>query len=108
VLGEVLTAIVTPFKADGEVDYEKFRELAGYLLEPERTPFTKLPQIGSEPAPPDGRSYRQGCSPPVLNDDRVRLGRQGRRRPTLTIPLHSTLMGSHLQSRRADIHYALA
>jgi 4-hydroxy-tetrahydrodipicolinate synthase len=33
VLGEVLTAIVTPFKADGSVDYEKFRELAGYLLD---------------------------------------------------------------------------
>jgi len=33
VLGEVLTAIVTPFKADGEVDYEKFRELATFLLD---------------------------------------------------------------------------
>ncbi len=32
-LGEVLTAIVTPFKADGEVDYEKFRELATFLLD---------------------------------------------------------------------------
>jgi 4-hydroxy-tetrahydrodipicolinate synthase len=33
VLGEVLTAIVTPFKADGSVDYERFRELAQYLVE---------------------------------------------------------------------------
>src|SRR5919206_2075161 len=32
-LGEVLTAIVTPFDADGAVDYEKFRELAAYLVE---------------------------------------------------------------------------
>jgi 4-hydroxy-tetrahydrodipicolinate synthase len=33
VLGEVLTAIVTPFKADGSVDFERFRELAQYLVE---------------------------------------------------------------------------
>jgi len=33
VLGEVLTAIVTPFGADGSVDLEKFRELAAYLVD---------------------------------------------------------------------------
>jgi 4-hydroxy-tetrahydrodipicolinate synthase len=33
VLGEVLTAIVTPFKADGSVDVEKFRELAAFLVD---------------------------------------------------------------------------
>jgi 4-hydroxy-tetrahydrodipicolinate synthase len=33
VLGEVLTAIVTPFDADGRVDIAKFRELASYLVE---------------------------------------------------------------------------
>ncbi len=32
-LGELLTAIVTPFKADGSVDYERFRELAQHLVE---------------------------------------------------------------------------
>jgi 4-hydroxy-tetrahydrodipicolinate synthase len=32
-LGEVLTAIVTPFKADGAVDYERFRELARHLVD---------------------------------------------------------------------------
>ncbi len=32
-LGEVLTAVVTPFDADGSVDYERFRELAAYLLD---------------------------------------------------------------------------
>ena len=32
-LGEVLTAIVTPFKADGSVDLEKFRELAQFLVD---------------------------------------------------------------------------
>jgi len=33
VLGEVLTAIVTPFDATGAVDYERFRELAAHLVE---------------------------------------------------------------------------
>jgi 4-hydroxy-tetrahydrodipicolinate synthase len=33
VLGEVITAIVTPFAADGSVDVEKFRELATHLVD---------------------------------------------------------------------------
>jgi 4-hydroxy-tetrahydrodipicolinate synthase len=33
VLGEVLTAMVTPFREDGSVDVPKFRELAAYLVE---------------------------------------------------------------------------
>jgi 4-hydroxy-tetrahydrodipicolinate synthase len=33
VLGEVLTAIVTPFKDDDAVDYDRFRELATHLVE---------------------------------------------------------------------------
>jgi 4-hydroxy-tetrahydrodipicolinate synthase len=33
VLGEILTAIVTPFKADGSVDLESFRALASHLVE---------------------------------------------------------------------------
>jgi 4-hydroxy-tetrahydrodipicolinate synthase len=31
-LGEVLTAIVTPFRSDGSVDFERFRELADFLV----------------------------------------------------------------------------
>ena len=31
-LGEILTAIVTPFKADGAVDYDAFRALASHLV----------------------------------------------------------------------------
>jgi 4-hydroxy-tetrahydrodipicolinate synthase len=33
VLGEVLTATVTPFDADGAVDYERYRELCAFLFE---------------------------------------------------------------------------
>ncbi len=32
-LGEVLTAIVTPFDADGAVDYDRFRELVQHLID---------------------------------------------------------------------------
>ena len=33
VFGEVLTAVVTPFDAGGAVDYDRFRELANYLVD---------------------------------------------------------------------------
>src|SRR5919197_2855510 len=33
VLGEVLTAIVTPFREDGSIDIEQFRALARHLVE---------------------------------------------------------------------------
>jgi len=33
VLGEILTAVVTPFKADGSLDLDRFRALASYLVE---------------------------------------------------------------------------
>jgi len=33
VLGEILTAIVTPFRPDGSVDFERFRALASYLVD---------------------------------------------------------------------------
>src|SRR5207237_4425704 len=33
VLGEVLTATVTPFDADGNVDYDRYRELCGFLVD---------------------------------------------------------------------------
>src|SRR4029077_4201763 len=32
-LGEVLTAICTPFKEDGSVDFDRFRDLAQHLVE---------------------------------------------------------------------------
>ncbi len=32
-LGEILTAIVTPFKADGSVDLDRFRDLARHLID---------------------------------------------------------------------------
>ena len=60
-LGEVLTAIVTPFDADGAVNYEKFRELAQYLVE-----------NGS-----DGLAvcWTTGESPTLTDDEKVELWR---------------------------------
>jgi 4-hydroxy-tetrahydrodipicolinate synthase len=61
VLGEVLTAIVTPFKADGSVDFDRFRELAQYLVE-----------NGSDGVAVAGST---GESPTLTDDERLELFR---------------------------------
>jgi 4-hydroxy-tetrahydrodipicolinate synthase len=49
VLGEVLTAIVTPFRADGSVDYEAFQELAEHLVEHGSDGFVVCGTTGEAP-----------------------------------------------------------
>jgi 4-hydroxy-tetrahydrodipicolinate synthase len=49
VLGEVLTAIVTPFRADGTIDFERFRELAQHLLESGSDGFVVAGTTGESP-----------------------------------------------------------
>jgi len=61
VLGEVLTAIVTPFDADGAVDYEAFRSLARHLVE-----------NGSDGLVVAGTT---GESPTLSDDERIELFR---------------------------------
>jgi 4-hydroxy-tetrahydrodipicolinate synthase len=61
VLGEVLTAIVTPFRDDGAVDYDKFRELAQHLLD-----------HGSDGLVVAGTT---GESPTLADDERLELFR---------------------------------
>ena len=58
-LGEILTAIVTPFREDGSVDYDKFRELARYLVD-----------NGSDGLVVTGTT---GESPTLTDDERFRL-----------------------------------
>ena len=58
-LGEILTAIVTPFKPDGSVDLERFRSLAGHLVE-----------SGSDGVVVTGTT---GESPTLSDDERFRL-----------------------------------
>jgi 4-hydroxy-tetrahydrodipicolinate synthase len=61
VLGEVLTAVVTPFKTDGTIDFERFRELAQYLVE-----------SGSDGLVVAGTT---GESPNLTDDERLELFR---------------------------------
>jgi 4-hydroxy-tetrahydrodipicolinate synthase len=61
VLGEVLTAIVTPFDADGAVDYDAFRSLARHLVE-----------NGSDGLVVAGTT---GESPTLSDDERIELFR---------------------------------
>jgi 4-hydroxy-tetrahydrodipicolinate synthase len=61
VLGEVLTAVVTPFDRDGAVDFERFRELAEHLVE-----------SGSDGLVVAGTT---GESPNLTDDERVELFR---------------------------------
>jgi 4-hydroxy-tetrahydrodipicolinate synthase len=49
VLGEVLTAIVTPFDRDGQVDYEAFRRLALHLLDHGSDGFVVAGTTGETP-----------------------------------------------------------
>jgi 4-hydroxy-tetrahydrodipicolinate synthase len=54
VLGEVLTAIVTPFRADGSVDYEAFRALADHLVENGSDGLVVAGTTGESPTLTDG------------------------------------------------------
>jgi 4-hydroxy-tetrahydrodipicolinate synthase len=59
VLGEVLTATVTPFEADGAVDYERYRELCTFLVD-----------NGSDGVVVSGTT---GESPTLSDDERLEL-----------------------------------
>jgi 4-hydroxy-tetrahydrodipicolinate synthase len=61
VLGEVLTAVVTPLGRDGRIDFERFRELAQYLVE-----------SGSDGLVVAGTT---GESPTLSDDERLELFR---------------------------------
>ena len=58
-LGEVLTATVTPFDSEGAVDYERYRELCAYLVD-----------NGSDGVVVSGTT---GESPTLSDDERVEL-----------------------------------
>src|SRR3982751_3441690 len=53
-LGELLTAIVTPFRADGSVDLDAFRALAGYLVEHGSDGIVVAGTTGESPTLSDG------------------------------------------------------
>jgi 4-hydroxy-tetrahydrodipicolinate synthase len=93
VLGEVLTAVVTPFGRDGGVDFERFRELAQHLVE-----------NGSDGLVVAGTT---GESPNLSDDERLELFRvavdalQGRGTVVAGTGTYSTAHSVHL-TREAD------
>ncbi len=58
VLGEILTAIVTPFKADGSVDLERFRALAAHLVDNGSNGLVVTGTTGESPTLSDDERFR--------------------------------------------------
>ncbi|HSG14217.1 MAG TPA: 4-hydroxy-tetrahydrodipicolinate synthase [Gaiellaceae bacterium] len=58
VLGEILTAIVTPFEADGSVDITRFRALASYLVENGSDGIVVTGTTGESPTLSDDERFR--------------------------------------------------
>jgi 4-hydroxy-tetrahydrodipicolinate synthase len=56
-LGEVLTAIATPFHADGSVDYDRFRELAVHLVDNGSDGFVVTGTTGEAPTLTDDERF---------------------------------------------------
>ena len=56
-LGEILTAIVTPFRADGSVDLEAFRSLCGFLLDNGSDGIVVTGTTGEAPTLTDGERF---------------------------------------------------
>jgi 4-hydroxy-tetrahydrodipicolinate synthase len=95
VLGEVLTAIVTPFRADGTIDFERFRELAQHLVE-----------RGSDGLVVAGTT---GESPTLSDDERLELFRvavdtlKGRATVVAGTGTYSTAHSVHLTREAHEI-----
>jgi len=95
VLGEVLTAVVTPFDRDGAVDYERFREVARYLVE-----------HGSDGLVVAGTT---GESPTLSDDERLELFRvagdtlKGRATMVAGTGTYSTAHSVHLTREAHEI-----
>jgi 4-hydroxy-tetrahydrodipicolinate synthase len=95
VLGQVLTAIVTPFGRDGSVDFQRFRELAEHLLE-----------RGSDGLVVAGTT---GEGPTLTDDERLELFRvavdtlRGRGTVVANTGTYSTAHSVHLTREAHDI-----
>jgi len=95
VLGGILTAIVTPFDREGGIDYERFRELAQYLVE-----------NGSDGIVVAGTT---GESPTLTDDERLELFRvavdtlNGRGTVVAGTGTYSTAHSVHLTQQAHDV-----
>ena len=94
-LGGILTAIVTPFDREGGIDYERFRELAQYLVE-----------NGSDGIVVAGTT---GESPTLTDDERLELFRvavdtlNGRGTVVAGTGTYSTAHSVHLTQQAHDV-----
>src|SRR2546421_12279599 len=95
VLGEVLTAIVTPFGRDGSVDFQRFRKLAEHLLDRGSDGFVVAGTTGEGPT--------------VTDDERLELFRvavdalRGRGTVIANTGTYSTAHSVHLTREAHDI-----
>jgi 4-hydroxy-tetrahydrodipicolinate synthase len=95
VLGEVLTAIVTPFGRDGSVDFQRFRELAEHLLDRGSDGFIVAGTTGEGPT--------------LTDDERLELFRvavdtlRGRGTVVATTGTYDTAHSVHLTREAHDI-----
>ena len=94
-LGEVLTAIVTPFGRDGSVDFQRFRELAEHLLDRGSDGFIVAGTTGEGPT--------------LTDDERLELFRvavdtlRGRGTVVATTGTYDTAHSVHLTREAHDI-----
>jgi 4-hydroxy-tetrahydrodipicolinate synthase len=95
VLGEVLTAIVTPFGRNGSVDFQRFRELAEHLLDRGSDGFVVAATTGEGPT--------------LTDDERLELFRvavdtlRGRGTVVANTGTYSTAHSVHLTREAHDI-----
>jgi 4-hydroxy-tetrahydrodipicolinate synthase len=95
VLGEVLTAIVTPFRSDGSVDFHRFAALANHLVENGSDGFVVAGTTGESPTLSDDERFELF---------RVALGAVGDRATVIAgTGTYSTAHSVHLTRKAHEI-----
>jgi 4-hydroxy-tetrahydrodipicolinate synthase len=95
VLGEVLTAIVTPFREDGSVDYERFRALAAHLVENGSDGLVVAATTGESPTITDDERFELfAAAVEAVGDRATVIGSTG---------TYSTAHSAHLTERAHEL-----
>jgi 4-hydroxy-tetrahydrodipicolinate synthase len=94
-LGEILTAIVTPFHADGSVDYERFRELAQHLVQHGSDGLVVTGTTGESPTLTDEERFDlYAAAVDAVGDDAIVIAGTG---------TYSTAHSVHLTARAHEL-----
>jgi len=95
VLGELLTAIVTPFDRDGAVDYERFRELARHCVENGSDGLVVAATTGESPTLTDDERFELfSAAVDAVGDGATVIGSTG---------TYSTAHSVHLTERAHEV-----